>query len=118
MQVVKTYAHYGHTDFVGCLGSKGDVICDDFLDYKPRNRDVTVTLGSRALQNHGAHGEGSWKPEPSTDGRRFFAHTWCAREFEACGLTAELAQCSASWKRTRGTVRGLHVQPATAASRS
>jgi len=51
-------------------------------------------------------------PEPSTDERGFFARTWCAREFEARGLTAELAQCSVSWNRTRGTVRGLHYQAA------
>jgi len=49
-------------------------------------------------------------PEPSGDERGFFARTWCAREFEARGLTAELAQCSVSWNRARGTVRGLHYQ--------
>ena len=51
-------------------------------------------------------------PEPSADERGFFARTWCAREFEARGLTAELAQCSVSWNRARGTVRGLHYQAA------
>jgi dTDP-4-dehydrorhamnose 3,5-epimerase len=51
-------------------------------------------------------------PEPSADERGFFARTWCAREFEARGLTAELAQCSLSWNRARGTVRGLHFQAA------
>jgi dTDP-4-dehydrorhamnose 3,5-epimerase len=50
--------------------------------------------------------------EPSADERGFFARTWCAREFEARGLTAALAQCSVSWNRARGTVRGLHYQAA------
>jgi dTDP-4-dehydrorhamnose 3,5-epimerase len=57
---------------------------------------------------------GVWviEPERSADERGFFARTWCAREFEARGLTAELTQCSVSWNRTRGTVRGLHFQAA------
>ncbi|HEY2996139.1 MAG TPA: glucose-1-phosphate cytidylyltransferase [Methylomirabilota bacterium] len=59
--IMKTYAHHGHTDFVICLGYKGEVIRDYFLNYELRNRDVTVTLGSRELQIHGAHGEGGWK---------------------------------------------------------
>ena len=55
---------------------------------------------------------GVWviEPEPQADERGFFARTWCAEEFEARGLTAGLAQCSVSWNRARGTVRGLHYQ--------
>ena len=59
--IMKMYAHYGHTDFVICLGYKGDVIRDYFLNYEVRHRDVTVTLGSRELDIHGPHGEGGWK---------------------------------------------------------
>lgn len=57
---------------------------------------------------------GVWvvEPEASRDERGFFARTWCAREFAARGLTADLAQCSVSWNRARGTVRGLHFQAA------
>ena len=57
---------------------------------------------------------GVWviEPEPQADERGFFARTWCAEEFEARGLTAGLAQCSVSWNRARGTVRGLHYQAA------
>jgi dTDP-4-dehydrorhamnose 3,5-epimerase len=51
-------------------------------------------------------------PEPRTDERGFFARTWCAREFETRGLSPALAQCSVSWNRARGTVRGLHYQAA------
>jgi len=57
---------------------------------------------------------GVWviEPEPHADERGFFARTWCAREFEARGLNPALAQCSVSWNRARGTVRGLHYQAA------
>ena len=44
--IMKTYAHYGHNEFVICLGYKGDVIRDYFLNYEVRHRAVTVTLGS------------------------------------------------------------------------
>lgn len=33
--VMQYYAHYGHRDFVLCLGYKASVIKDFFLDYKP-----------------------------------------------------------------------------------
>lgn len=52
------------------------------------------------------------EPEPSADERGWFARTWCRREFEAHGLETRVAQCSTSFNRTRGTLRGLHFQPA------
>jgi glucose-1-phosphate cytidylyltransferase len=58
--IMKTYAHWGHTEFVICLGYKGDVIRDYFLNYEVRHRDVTVTLGSRDVQVHGPHAETGW----------------------------------------------------------
>ena len=58
--IMKTYAHWGHREFVICLGYKGDVIRDYFLNYEVRHRDVTVTLGSRDVQIHGAHDEAGW----------------------------------------------------------
>lgn len=48
--------------------------------------------------------------EPSEDERGLFARTFCAEEFAARGLAAEIAQCSTSWNRSRGTLRGLHYQ--------
>ena len=50
--IMKRYAHYGFSEFVVCLGYKGDVIRDYFLNYEIRNRDFTVTLGARELQTH------------------------------------------------------------------
>jgi glucose-1-phosphate cytidylyltransferase len=59
--IMKIYAHYGYTDFVLCLGYKGEVIRDYFLNYETRNRDLTVTLGSGQLEIHGSHSEDGWK---------------------------------------------------------
>jgi dTDP-4-dehydrorhamnose 3,5-epimerase len=50
--------------------------------------------------------------EPRADDRGFFARTWCRRELEAHGLNPALAQCSVSFTRGRGTVRGMHWQAA------
>jgi dTDP-4-dehydrorhamnose 3,5-epimerase len=49
-------------------------------------------------------------PERIDDARGFFARTWCQHEYEARGLTARVAQCSISFNKVRGTLRGLHYQ--------
>ena len=48
--------------------------------------------------------------EPTVDERGFFARTWCAQEFKSRGLNPNLAQCSVSFNRQKGTLRGLHYQ--------
>ena len=40
--IMKTYAHYGLTEFVLCLGYKGHIIKDYFLNYELRTNDFTV----------------------------------------------------------------------------
>lgn len=50
------------------------------------------------------------EPERREDERGWFARTWCRREFEAHGLCPRLVQCSTSFNRRRGTLRGLHYQ--------
>jgi len=59
--IMKSYAHYGLNEFVLCLGYKGDMIRDYFLNYEIRNRDVTVTLGTHDMTIHNAHTETGWK---------------------------------------------------------
>jgi glucose-1-phosphate cytidylyltransferase len=59
--IMKSYAHYGFTDFVVCLGYKGDVIRDYFLNYENRHRDVTITLGSRDVEVLSNHAEAGWR---------------------------------------------------------
>lgn len=50
--------------------------------------------------------------EPHGDERGYFARTWCRAEFETRGLNPRLEQCSTSFNRRRGTLRGLHYQAA------
>ena len=46
------------------------------------------------------------------DERGFFARTWCREEFLTRGLNPRLEQCSVSFNRSRGTLRGMHYQVA------
>jgi dTDP-4-dehydrorhamnose 3,5-epimerase len=49
-------------------------------------------------------------PERREDSRGFFARTFCRQEFEAAGLNSNIVQCSVSFNREKGTLRGLHYQ--------
>jgi len=44
------------------------------------------------------------------DERGFFARTWDSNEFKAKGLNSNLAQCSISFNKKKGTLRGMHWQ--------
>jgi len=44
------------------------------------------------------------------DGRGFFARTFCQHEFEAHGLNPRVVQCSTSFNKKKGTLRGMHYQ--------
>jgi glucose-1-phosphate cytidylyltransferase len=49
--VMRYYAHYGHRDFVLCLGYKADVVKSYFLDYKEAvSNDFVMTDGGRSLE--------------------------------------------------------------------
>ncbi len=48
--------------------------------------------------------------EPMVDERGFFARSWCHRELEAQGLDPDLVQCSISYNKELGTLRGMHYQ--------
>lgn len=52
------------------------------------------------------------EPEPVRDERGSFARTWCQYEYESRGLTSRFVQCSTSFNRCRGTLRGMHFQRA------
>ncbi len=43
--IMKTYAHYGFCRFVLCLGYKGSIIKDYFLNYEAMSNDFTIHLG-------------------------------------------------------------------------
>ena len=52
--LMKTYAHYGHSDFILCLGYRGDAIRDYFLNYNPfATDDVVFEHGQASLAKRG-----------------------------------------------------------------
>lgn len=52
------------------------------------------------------------EPEPTFDERGFFARTWCREELRSHGLNIVIEQCSVSFNRKKGTLRGMHLQVA------
>jgi len=59
--IMKFYASYGFQDFVLCLGYKGDVIRNFFLNYETNTQDFTIELGRRGkIEFHSNHNEDNW----------------------------------------------------------
>jgi glucose-1-phosphate cytidylyltransferase len=59
--IMKTYAHYGHKEFILCLGYKGEMIKDYFRNYLWNTCDTTLLLGrTPAAQFHTRHTEEDW----------------------------------------------------------
>jgi dTDP-4-dehydrorhamnose 3,5-epimerase len=56
--------------------------------------------------------QGSFLIEPDrlADERGFFARTYCYRELEEHGMNPRVVQCSISYSKQRGTLRGIHYQ--------
>jgi glucose-1-phosphate cytidylyltransferase len=56
--IMKIFAHHGQREFVLCLGYRGNMIKDYFLNYEEMNNDMTINLGRPGdLQYHGRHTE-------------------------------------------------------------
>ena len=56
--IMKLYAHHGFRDFVLCLGYRGNMIKEYFLNYEAMNNDFTICLGQKSqIQYHGSHRE-------------------------------------------------------------
>ena len=67
--LMKLFAHYGLTDFVLCIGYRGQMIKDYFLNYEAWNSDLTVTLGQpESVRFHGTHLETGWEVTISDTG--------------------------------------------------
>ena len=55
--IMKHYASHGLTDFVVCLGYRGDVIKDYFANFFMRNSDVTIDLSTGQIDVHASQAE-------------------------------------------------------------
>ena len=56
--IMKIYASHGLRDFVLCLGYRGNMIKEYFLNYEAMNNDFTIRLGRQnCVVYHDEHGE-------------------------------------------------------------
>lgn len=58
--IMRTYAHHGFKHFILCLGYKGDVIKEYFLNYASMNSDFTIGLKSNELTVHSIDHDQDW----------------------------------------------------------
>lgn len=62
--IMKIYSHFGFKDFIVCLGYKGDMIKEYFLNYDTMMSDFTIRLGDgKGIQLHDTrkNGELDWR---------------------------------------------------------
>jgi len=59
--IMKILGAQGISDFIVCIGYKGQVIRDYFLNYAYRSQDFTISLSAQnEISLHGKHGEEHW----------------------------------------------------------
>lgn len=58
--IMKIYSHFGHREFIICLGYKGHIIKEWFRNYFLHNSDITVHLSSGRMEIHDKCSE-DWK---------------------------------------------------------
>ncbi len=58
--IMKIYSHYGYNDFIICLGYKGYIIKEYFMNYFMHMSDITVDLNSGGIKVHNSKAE-NWK---------------------------------------------------------
>ena len=59
--IMRRYHRFGVRRFILCLGYKGEVIRDYFLNYRVRQADVTVNLRSHEITVHDKGPEEDWE---------------------------------------------------------
>jgi len=60
--IMKYYSHFSHNDFILCLGYKGNVIKNFFLNYHNFTQDFTVTIGKESkIDYHTKAANLNWK---------------------------------------------------------
>lgn len=55
--IMKIYSYYGFNEFVICLGYKGFMIKEYFMNYFLHNADLTIDVASNKVEIHGANAE-------------------------------------------------------------
>ncbi len=121
--IMKIYAHNGFHDFVLCLGYRGNMIKEYFLNYEAMNNDFTICLGqqianslqrpctkSRDFQRHA----GRNRPEHD-DRRPLEAHPEIRRRRYLHGdlwrRRRATSTCASCWRSTRATANSRQSRP-------
>ena len=69
--IMRLYSEYGFKDFILCLGYKGEVIKNYFLEYDLVNSDFTIALGTKGITRHSVfHNESDWQVTLTDTGNR------------------------------------------------
>lgn len=55
--IMKIYSHYGFNEFIVCLGYKGYVIKEYFMNYFLHNSDITIDIANNKMSILGTHSE-------------------------------------------------------------
>jgi len=59
---MRSYARYGFREFVLCLGYRGEMIKDYFLNYEAMSNDFTICMGqNHQIQHNNVHSEQDFK---------------------------------------------------------
>lgn len=59
--LMRYYSHYGHNEFILCLGYRGDLVREYFLNYnEAMSNDFTLSEGGRRIELHNSDIE-DWK---------------------------------------------------------
>src|SRR5439155_402769 len=67
--IMKGYAHHGFSDFILCLGHRGQMIKRYFFDYQLLDSDVTFDLESGLVEYTGPRGD-AWRVTCADTGDR------------------------------------------------
>lgn len=58
--IMRYYSSFGFNEFVVCLGYKGDIIKNFFLNYRSNQGSITVNLKDGAFKKHDDVGQDPW----------------------------------------------------------
>lgn len=89
--IMKIYSHYGIKDFILCLGYKGWVIKEFFLNYCAKVSDITITLNQQnsVIFHHNHNEEVDWNVTLAETGEdsQTGARVWNVRKYlEDCDV--------------------------------
>ena len=95
--VMRYYAHFGHTEFILCLGYGAQAVKDYFLDYRETaSNDFVLTKGGAARRDARAPTSATGPSPSSTPG-------WTPRSASGCAASVPTSRATRSSSPTTAT---------------